>query len=227
MPALADPESVPAAEQDDFARVLAYVHKYTEGNPVADARPYVDGAPYAKSYWSAWTNAPRACATLVDAGYALNDNAGKPGHFSAADHEMIDLVLGFDSGYWAFHAGHTANAVVSGIRVEAIEALADGRESELTDDERLQVAFIRAVRDCAMTDELWDRVVERQGSLRGTIELAYFVCTLLSHHRMMSVFGVPAIDERGWRETLESYKGGAVDPAAATQDYVFPTLDRG
>jgi hypothetical protein len=144
-----------------------------------------------------------------------------------ADHELIDLVLGFDSGYWGLSGGHTPNAVSAGVRIEAIEALADGREEVLNDEERQQVEFIRAVRDGTMTDEIWQRMTERLGSLRGTIEFAFFVCYLWLHHRMNWAFGIATIDEQEWRQRLRDYKDGTRDPADETSPYVWESLGRG
>ena len=82
----------------------------------------------------------------------------------------------------------------AGVRVEAIKALADGCEDDLNDEERQQVEFIRAVRDGTMTDEIWERMIERLGSVRGAIEFAFFVCYLWLHHRMNWAFS-------GWQQS--------------------------
>ncbi len=226
VPPLADRSSIPEDALADYDRANEFVRKYSDENSVARSRPFVDGRPYAYDYRAAWTNAPRLATSLLDAAYTVNSYQGQPGWYSNADHEWIDFVLGFDSGYWVFHAGHTANAVTSGIRIEAIEALHDGREEDLTDDERQVVEFIRAVRDGAMTDEIWERMVERLGTLRGTIGFAYFVCILWTIMRMFGAFGVAAIEEDEWRALLHAYQDGTVDPAAATQDWVWETLGR-
>jgi hypothetical protein len=226
LPPLAERSAIPEDALPDYDRAITFVTKYGEDNAVARARPLVDGRPYAYDYRVAWTNAPRLAMSLIDAAYTVNAYQGQPGWFSNADHEWIDLVLGFDSGYWVFHAGHTANALSSGVRVEAIEALRDGREQELTDDERQVIDFIRAVRDGTMSDEIWQGMIDRLGTLRGTIGLAYLVCILWTIMRMFGAFGVAAIEEGEWNALLQSYKDGTSDPAAATQDWVWETLGR-
>jgi hypothetical protein len=222
LPAPADRSQVPEDEREDYERVLNRVAMCSEGNPTADARPLVDGRPYAKDFYSVWTHAPRLLALLLEASRALMKHEGQPDHFSHEDHEMIDLVLGFDSGYWAFHAGHTASAISSGIRIEAIEAMAEGREDELTEDERFQVEFIRAVLDGRMTDDLWARALERQGSVRGVVEFAFFACRQFMMHRMMWAFGCAAIDRDEWFELLRGYREGTIDVDAATGYYLRP-----
>jgi hypothetical protein len=223
-PELGDRSKVPAAELAAYDRALALVEKYSQDNAVARARPLVGGEPYAHPYRVAWTNAPALCSAFLDAAYVTSRRAGKPGWYAPADHEMVDLVLGFDSGYWVFHAGHTANAIASGVRIEAMRALRNGTEEQLTQQEALQVAFIRAVRDGEMTDELWGRMLERVGTLEGTIAFAYQVAMLSSIQQMMSVFGVPAMRPQDWDRLIDGYERGSVDPADSTQDWVWDTI---
>jgi hypothetical protein len=227
MPGLADRSVIPDDELEHYERAMNRVRMSTEGNPNADARPRVDGKPYAYDYWRVWTHAPPLLAAHLEGSRALLTVQGKPGHFSHEDHEMIDLVLGFDSGYWGFHGGHTANAVSAGVRIEAMKALAEGREEDLTEDEAFQVAFIRAVRDGKMTDDLWAKAVERQGTVRGVIEFAYFVCRQFTTHRMMWATGCPAIDIDDWYAALDSYEDGSADLAAATGYYLQPNYTPG
>jgi hypothetical protein len=224
MPDIRPREEVPAEELGDYDIALEWIRKYSEENDVARARPVIDGKPYAYGYRVGWTHAPRLNSWLREATYGVMEYQGKRGWYSAADHEWIDLVLGFDSGYWGLHGGHTANAITSGIRVEAMEALRDDRLDDLTDDERQVVEFIRAVCNCAMTDEIWLGMVDRLGTRQGAIGLGFLTCMLWTAHRMMNAFGVPAIGLEQWNELLESYRSGAEDPAKATQDYVWSTL---
>jgi hypothetical protein len=221
LPQLASRDEVPEDELRDYDRLMKYVEKYSSENAIAQARPLVDGQPYAYPYRVAFTNAPRLAMLLIDCAYGVNDMQGQAGMFSASDHEWIDLVLGCDSGYWAFHAGHTANAVTTGIRIEAIEALHGGREEEFTDDERQVVAFIRAVRDGTMTDEQWDAMTERLGTVRGTISFAFLTTTLWAIQHLMWAMGVPAIDKAQWEEMFRGYKDGTLDPARQTQDWIW------
>lgn len=224
-PQLADRAKVPPEELEAYDRAYELVRKYSDDNAVSRARPYVGGEPYAQPYRIAWTNAPALCSAFLDAAWTTSRRAGKPGWYAPADHEMVDLVLGFDSGYWVFHAGHTANAIASGVRIEAMRALRNGEEESLTADELLVVTFIRAVRDGEMSDELWDRMLARIGTLQGTIALAYQVSILSSIQQMMSVFGVPAMRPEEWDRLIEAYESGEIDPTDSTQDWVWDTIE--
>jgi hypothetical protein len=224
LPPLANREDIPADELDDFELVLEKVRKYSQGNSVAESRNFIDGQPYGKVYWEAFGNSPRLMMRVDDVAYkALYTVQDKPGHPTAADHHLIDLVHGFDSGYWGLHGGHVPNAVSAGVRIEAIEAIAEGREDELSEDERQQLEFIRAVRDGGMTDDIWDRMIDRVGTVAGVIEYANWVLILNLHHKLMWALGVPALDIDAFWKMIAAFRDGSRDPAAATQNILFAT----
>lgn len=141
----------------------------------------------AGGFFGLWCS-PRLAAQMTAAGKPVMLQQGKPGSFTAADHEFIDLVLSFDAGHWGLLANHVPFAVASGIPTSTIRALRDGRESELSAEDQRVVAFIRGVRDGTVDDALWTAMVERLGSERGVVELAYFTMHLLMHVRMIQLF---------------------------------------
>jgi hypothetical protein len=227
LPGLMPADQVRDEDREAYDRLIVHLEKYTRGkSAVADARPIVDGKPYAYDYFASFTHAADLWSALWAVGRAIQKHQGEPGGYLLTDHVMIDVVLGTDSGYWSFHGGHTANAITAGVRIEAMEALADGREEDLTDDERQQIEFIRAVRDLTMTDDIWNRMVERLGTVRGTIELAYFVAYLMFHQRMMQSFGMAGMEPDDWRALIAEYKDGSRDAETATRGYVFEVLER-
>jgi hypothetical protein len=131
---------------------------------------------------------PRLAAQLTAGGKPAMLQQGKPGSFTAADHEFIDLVLSFDAGHWGLLANHVPFAVASGIPTSTIRALRDGREDQLSAADRQVVAFIRATRDGTITNEMWSAMVKRIGSERGVVELMYFTLHLLMHVRLIQAF---------------------------------------
>lgn len=228
MPPMANRSQVPPNELEDYDYTFDHARNWVAR--IGDRRPRIDGDVYQRRYYEAWTNTPSLFKAMWSLGRVLQSEKEKPGQYGLTDHEMIDIVLALDPpGYTVLLPGHTATAISAGVRIEAIEAIADGREEDLTDDERLQVEFIRAVRDMTMTDELWDRMVERLGSVRGAIYFAYFVCYLRFGQQMMQVFGSPAMKVEEWREFLNGIKEGRIDPVPMTHDYVWehkPRPDR-
>lgn len=131
---------------------------------------------------------PRLAAQLTAGGKPAMAQQGKPGSFTAADHEFIDLVLSFDSGHWGLLANHVPFAVASGIPTSTVRALRDGREDELSPEDRQVVEFIRATRDGTITDEMWSAMVKRIGTERGVVELMYLTLHLLMHVRFIQAF---------------------------------------
>lgn len=141
----------------------------------------------AGGFFGLWSS-PRLAAQMTAAGKPAMLQQGKPGSFTAADHEFIDLVLSFDSGHWGLLANHVPYAIASGIPTSTVRALRDGREHELSAADQQVIAFIRGVRDGTVDDALWLGMRERMGSERGVVELAYFTMHLLMHVRMIQLF---------------------------------------
>jgi hypothetical protein len=131
---------------------------------------------------------PPLANVLSFAGRKITEQQGKPGSFTARQHELIDMVISFDSGHWGLLANHLPFAVASGIDMDTIRAIRDGREDELPADDRDAIAFIRATVDGTMTDELWAAMVRQIGSDRGAVELVFQTLLLLFHLRLNQVF---------------------------------------
>ncbi|MER2534465.1 MAG: hypothetical protein ABTQ31_04800 [Rhizobiaceae bacterium] len=223
MPRPVHPTEVPAADVDAYAYTAEHARNWVINN----RGPQVDGKVYHEDYYKAWTNAPQLFQGLWSLAISVQQEKAEAGQYTLADHEMIDLVLTLDEPrYYIFLAGHTATAICAGIRIEAIEALSNGQENLLTEDERLQVDFIRAVRDMKMTDALWHRMVHRLGSVRGAIYFAFFVGYLRLHQMMMQSFGAPAMKKDEWDAYLAGMKDGSIDPALRAHDYLWNYLPR-
>jgi hypothetical protein len=151
---------------------------------------------------------PALSQVLLRGGRLTMAHQGKAGSFTAYDHEMIDLVLSFDAGHWGLVANHVAFAIASGISPETVEALRDGRESELADDDQKLVAFIRGVRDGHVSDENYDYMISRLGSRRGVAQLAFFVLNLLTHVRLIQFFNEPQITAEELEDVLTQLREG-------------------
>lgn len=175
-----------------------------------------EGREHVLNYFQGLMSAPKIGITVMDACDAVTSYEGRPGTISRADHEIIDQVLAIDSGYFGLVGWHTQLAPAVGVRIEAMEALADGREAELNDDERQQVEFIRAVRDGEMTDDIWQRMRQRLGTERGAIDYAALVLLLQFHLRFAWALGVPQLPHDEWRRILDDFKTGRRDSAAMT-----------
>jgi hypothetical protein len=180
----------------------------------AEGAELIDGQPYGVPHFAAMLVSPPVAWAIsgpTGVGVAVTKTQDKPGSYTWADHEWIDLTLAFDSGYWALVGGHTQSAILAGVRIEAIEALADGREQELTAEERQVIAFIRAVRDGGVTDELWTAMRERWGTERGVIDFVSHVLLLVWHHRFCWAVGAPEMTREAWWKMIGEFKDGTRD----------------
>lgn len=131
---------------------------------------------------------PGLAAQLTAGGRPAMAQQGKEGSFSAIDHELIDLVLSFDSGHWGLLANHVPYAVASGIPTSTVRALRDGRDAEIPPEQQLTVRFIRATVAGTIDDPLWAAMVKQIGSERGAVELMYMTLHLLMHVRLIQAF---------------------------------------
>lgn len=216
MPRLPDRSEIASDELPDYDFMVRHIGK---GFSLDKQNPeFVDGVEFGVLHFECLAVSPPLGAAISRMGPVLMKRQGQPGTFDARDHEMIDLVLAFDSGYWAFLAGHVPKAIAAGVRIEAVEALRDRHDEDLDADETQQVEFIRAVRDGTMTDEIWWRMRDRLGTERGVVEYAQFVCNLLFHHRFLWACGVPEMRREDLDRMIDDFKSGrrSVDDARKT-----------
>jgi hypothetical protein len=145
---------------------------------------------------------PPLAAALTRFGKTFMKLGGRPTTWSYADHEFMDCVLSYELGYHGFLAFHGPQAVAEGVRPEALVALRHNRLDALTDDERLCVDFILATSRGTMTDDLWQRMLERMGSERGAVEFTFFILFLQLHIRLHQALDIPQFSEAQMDELL-------------------------
>jgi hypothetical protein len=140
------------------------------------------------SYHAALLNAPQAAAALNRLG-AVARTGSRRGSYTDAERELADVVLSVDFGYNGVLPIHLPDMFAVGVRPDAIDAIRDGREESLEPDERQLVDYIRQVSRGEVTDESFDRMVQRLG-LGGAVDYTAFVCFLVCTMRMWSAMGV-------------------------------------
>jgi hypothetical protein len=129
------------------------------------------------------------------------------GTYSHADRELVDQVLCADWMTTCVQRSHIPDAVAVGVRIEAIEALRQGREEELTADERLLVDHVRAVVAGTVTDELYAAIERRLGE-RGAAEYTIFIGVLIMTIRVHQAFGVPEVPNEEIDAMLQGFRDG-------------------
>src|SRR5262249_26778197 len=108
--------------------------------------------------------------------------------------------------------------------LEAIEALMDGREEELTEDERLLAAFIRQVVAGTGGDETYERLERRLGK-RGTIEYAIFILSLQLTIRLAQARALPAPSEEEVRRLVAEFREGKRELPSRGSTRELPSID--
>lgn len=151
---------------------------------------------------------PPLASALTDTGRVAMAGQGRPGSYTAVDHEFIDLVLSFDSGHWGLLANHVPFAIASGIPTSTVRALRDGKEGQLSTSDRQIIAFVRAIREGAVTDALWCAMIDRMGTERGVVEFVFLTLNLLTHVRLNQVFDEVQILPEELEDLLERLEQG-------------------
>jgi len=161
----------------------------------------------AGEYFGALLNSPPMCAIASQMGTFVRTAAERGNTYSHADREFVDQVLSADLGTNVVQHVHIPDALATGIRLEAIEALRYGREEELTADEKLLTAYIRQTVSGTVTDETWDAMVERLGA-RGVVEYTGFILWLQWILRMMQALGISSPTDEEIDRMITEFRDG-------------------
>lgn len=140
-------------------------------------------------YFGALLNSPVMCWIASQFGTFVRTAGDRPDTFSHRDREFVDQVLSVDWNTNVVQAVHIPDALATGVRMEAIEALRSGNEDALDDDERLLTAYIRQVVNGTVDDDTYAAMVDRMGT-RGVIEYTGFILWLQWILRMMQTLNV-------------------------------------
>jgi hypothetical protein len=208
LPAKPDRADLPEAERADYDFVMSVFGE--PPHPEAASRPYFEATISEMRFQHALANTPSTNAALLRAAFAFVETRGRPGRWTARDHFFMDCVIDADVGLWGFMTNHVPMALAEGVRLEALEALVEGDDDRLTEDERRQARYIRAVIHGQVTDELWNGLVDALGSVRGAIEYTMFVGLVLGLERMAQALGVAAHTRDDVRQQIEDLRPGTV-----------------
>jgi hypothetical protein len=161
-------------------------------------------------YHGALLHSPAYSRLLELGGWTVRTRGEEPGSYSHADREFVDQVLAADMETNCIHRTHIPDGLAVGVRMEAVKALRYGHEEDLTEDEAFLAEFIRATVSGTMTDELWDRMVDRLG-LKGTIEYALFCNYLLMTIRNIQVLSGTEPSDEEIDQMIADLESGALE----------------
>jgi hypothetical protein len=155
---------------------------YSKGTPGYDVRPK---GQEAGPYFGVLLNAPLIADHLSELGVYYRTRGEVSGSYSHADREWTDIVLGEHLGFNMW--GHILDGVAVGVRPEAVYAVLEHRESDLSDDERLLAQYIRRLADGALEAADWAYVQKKYGT-RGAVEFSAWVAHLITTIRLIQAF---------------------------------------
>jgi hypothetical protein len=161
-------------------------------------------------YWNGLINSPRLCALAAQAGTFFRTAGERSDTYSHADREFVDQVLSADMKTNIVQRVHIPDGLAAGVRLEAVEAIRDGREDALTEDEQLLARYIRQVINGSVNDATFAAMRERLGD-RGAIEYAGFALWLFWIMRMMQLVEIEDPSPQDIDALIAGLKDGSID----------------
>jgi 4-carboxymuconolactone decarboxylase len=194
-PAAADVSAEERADHDRVVERTSRVHG-------------LDGI--AATYFGALLQSPPLAATLVRFGTGIRQGQLR-GTYTDAERELMDIVLAVELGDNAVLAVHIPDAVAVGVRLEAIAAVIERREDDLTDDERQLAEYARAFVAGTVDDASYAAIRDRFGD-RGAVEFTILLGFLLMTIRLWQALGVPQPSAEEISALLTGLRDGTISP---------------
>jgi hypothetical protein len=193
--------AVPPDEVPVYDRIIAQF-----GGLAANAASEQDPGPF----YGPLLNSPQWAANRAQLSTLIRTAGERGDSYSHFDREWADQVLAVHLRTNIVLRTHLPDAIAVGVRVEAIEALRAGRDSDLNEDELLLARFIRQVVDGELTDEVFSALEQRIGT-RGVVEYIMFVTTLAATMRQIQAFGGSAPSDEDVEKVLDDFKRGIAE----------------
>jgi hypothetical protein len=187
----------------------AYDEIVTRMVAMIGAEPDESGEAEVGEYWGALLNSPRMAAALSELGKQARAAGEEEGSYSHSDREFVDQVLWAEWKTNVVQAVHLPDALGTGVRLEAVEALRDGRDEDLTEDERLLATYIRQVVSGTLSEETFAAMVDRLGA-RGVTEYTIFILLLQLIIRMMQAIGHSEPSDAEIGAMIQGFKDGTI-----------------
>jgi len=198
-PKLPDRSTIPAEELEFFDATLDRQRAMKIDEMGLDHDPGV--------YPEALLNSPPWAAALTRIGTLIRTSSERGDTYSHFEQEWADQVISYHLEYYGFLAMHTLDAVAYGIRIEAIDALREGRDDALTEEERLLADYVRGVVDGTVNDATY-AAMEKRLSPRGLVEYTVLIAFLLLSIRVQQAFTIPGPSETWMNKLLQDLRDG-------------------
>jgi hypothetical protein len=176
-------------DYDAFAQIVPEEHRAAFVAAAMEAAgDEADPQDKVQPYMGAMLNSPVVMDHVSELGAFLRRRGETGTSYSHADREWVDMVLSEELQCWGVYYGHLWDAAAQGIRPEALTALREGRDEDLTHEELAKAKYIRQVARGTVTSESYEKLVELVGR-RGAMELTAFIGFLILTIRLIQAFG--------------------------------------
>jgi alkylhydroperoxidase family enzyme len=190
-------EDVPPAELEAFDYVYG-----REKSKHRSAEPFE-----MKGYFGAMLNSP-PMAELYSRLGSFFRTAGEHDSYQHWERELVDQVISAEWKTNAVMAMHVRDAVAVGMRPEAIHAIRHHDDSRLTPDELQLVEYVRDVVHGRVSQEAFDALVKRYGSVRKAVEYTGFTTFLMMTIRNIEALGGPHPSDDEIDRIIQGYLDG-------------------
>jgi hypothetical protein len=162
-------------------------------------------------YMGAMLNSPLVMNLVSELGVVFRTRGEQGNTYEHKDREWVDMVLAEELDCWGVYYAHMSDAVAVGVRPEAIKALREGRDEDLTREELQLARHIRQVAGGTVTPDSYLAIEERFGR-RGAVEFTAFVGFLIMTIRLIQAFGAQEpFPEQFVNELVESLIRGEIE----------------
>jgi len=172
----------------------------------AVARALSKGAKDA-GYYGRLMGSPEIGNLLSEIGRQVRTIGDTGTSFTHAQREFVDQVLSVELKTNNIQGMHLNDALATGVRMEAIEALRYGREQDLDEDEAQLADFIRRVIHGRVDKESYEALEAKLGE-RGTLDYTIFILYLQLTMRLMSAVGIPDMPDEQVDRMIVEFKDG-------------------
>jgi hypothetical protein len=203
-------QAIPEPERAYFDALAASVF----GKDVTSAAWIAqDDQPVGEGYFGVLLHWPKYADNRRELSAIVRSPSDQADSYSYKDREFISIVLHKHLASNCTMSGHLDDAIASGVRLDAIEAIRRGVDDQLTEDEALLAEYIREVADGAVHDDTWDKMERRNGT-RALIHYTICITVIVMAMRQMQAFGLPEWTDAEIDQMLDDYRTGRrkVDP---------------
>jgi hypothetical protein len=158
-------------------------------------------------YYGRLLSSPVLSQMLSKLGQTVRSLGDRSDSYTHADREFVDQVLAVDLKTNVVQKRHIPDALATGVRIEAIEALREGREADLNADETQLTDFIRRVINGKMDADKWEAMEARLGK-RGVVDYTIFILFLQLTLRLHQAVGMPEFPESELEKMIAEFKSG-------------------